>query len=260
MRFSQKWAHEVLKDRGIASPGHERIGTVVSALEPGRLQSIFELFKRIESGTEAVDEIDALRDLLSSVPELTVPGWTPRVPPMPNSTSVGPAELTRSTYAEVKPTRAKHHIYGQSAALTIELDELRATPDSGVARQTVMIEAAKAIGPMQFNWKQKIAFQCMQRELPLIACALLGKLKAPLALENHGTESNKSIVLTNQAQKIFVKVRQGSRELSVPVTAPDVHAWLQLVMRALSANTPEVGETMQLALLDRVADMLNQAQ
>ena len=37
-----------------------------------------------------------------------------------------------------------------------------------------------------------------------------------------------------------------------------VHAWLALVFKALRANSPELGETLQLAALDRVAALHTQ--
>jgi hypothetical protein len=157
-----------------------------------------------------------------------------------------------------KAQRTKHHTYAQSSALTIEIDDLRLKDEHGQPLQTVILEAAKLHGDRRYDWANKIAFQFMQRELPLLACALLGKLHSPLVLENHGTAANKSVVITDQHDKLFVQVRQGGRVVSVPVSPSDVHAWLGLVFKALRSNSPELGETLQLAALDRVAAMHNQ--
>jgi hypothetical protein len=166
-------------------------------------------------------------------------------------------EPKKERYTDTKSQRPKHHVYGIKAALTIEMDELRAKPDNGGGGQTVTLEAAVATSPRVYDWSHKIAFQIMRREIPLLACALLGMLDKPLELGNHGQEANKFVEIEDQGERLFVRVKQGTRLIAVPVGPADVHAWLELVMRAMALNAPGVGDGVQLAALGRVASMHN---
>lgn len=248
---SHKWVHQVLGQRGIPSPGLPAIEKSIAAADNGTRREILGLASRVEGGTEAAHEID---QLLSLIARGRMPGGSPQSPV--TAPAVDSGKASPSTSAD-RRNRPKHHIYGAKGALTIEMDYLRQPDADGGLRQTVSLEAAVSKGPKIYDWEHKIVFQFMRRELPLLACALLGWLKRPLELKNHGQQANKSVSIEDQAGKVFAKVREGARVIAVPVGPPDLHAWLELVIQVMSANAPAVGEAMQLAMLRRVADMEN---
>lgn len=269
MRFSHKWANQVLLQRGLKSPGAQQISDFISLASEDDAGAMYSRLQRLERGTEGPSDASAVLQWLSSDTIMARPPATarklvasPSSPPrgteLKAQASATPGEGATTGFPLQKIQRAKHHIYAQSAALTIEIDDLRLENEHGQFLQTVILEAAKSHGDRRYDWTNKISFQFMQRELPLLACSLLGKLRSPLALENHGTGANKSVVITDQQDKVYIQVKQRARVISVPVGPSDVHAWLALVFKALRANSPELGETLQLAALDRVAAMHNQ--
>lgn len=269
MRFSHKWANQVLLQRGLKSPGVKQIGDLIALASEEDAGAMYSRLQLLERGTEGPSDASAVLQWLASDTTMASPPATarrlvaspssaPRGPELKAKASAAAGEGVITCFPLQKIQRAKHHIYAQSAALTIEIDDLRLENEHGQFLQTVILEAAKSHGDRRYDWANKIAFQFMQRELPLLACSLLGKLRSPLALENHGTGANKSVLIDDQRDKIFVQVKQRARVISVPVCPSDVHAWLALVFKALRANSPELGETLQLAALDRVAAMHNQ--
>lgn len=267
MEFSHKWVNQVLLQRGLPSPGLERIKACITEAGESDKLRLYEVLRRLERGTESAEDWDWLRSVLERAKSMSVD--PPEPMPMPARSTKKSADRVdtliatqhaptkKATYTEAKPLRPKHHIYGLKAALTVEMDELRTNGDDGVVLQTVILEAAAALGHRSYDWGHKIAFQFMRRELPLLACALLGMLENPLELGNHGQEANKFVVIADQGEKLFVQVKQGARAIAVPVGPSDVHAWLELVVRALAANSPTMGEAIQLAALGRVAAMEN---
>ncbi|ABE46923.1 hypothetical protein [Polaromonas sp. JS666] len=264
MEFSHKWVNQVLQQRGLPSPGLERIKVCITEADEADKLRLYEVLRRLERGTESADDWGWLGSVLERAKSIPIdpPEPMPMAATRPADRvdtliAAQPASTKKATYTEAKPLRPKHHIYGLKAALTVEMDELRTNGDGGVVLQTVILEAAAAVGHRSYDWGHKIAFQFMRRELPLLACALLGMLENPLELGNHGQDANKFVVIADQGEKLFVQVKQGARAIAVPVGPSDVHAWLELVMRALAANSPAMGEAIQLAALGRVAAMEN---
>lgn len=267
MKFSPKWVNQVLTQRGFRSPGLERIDACINAVCETDQVRLYEVLLRLERGTERPDDWDWMLSILELAKSIQIELPEPMPTPVRHAkksadrvealVAIEPARTKKATYTETKPFRAKHHIYGLKAALTVEMDELRTKGDDGVVLQTVILEAATAVGPRTYDWDHKIAFQFMRRELPLLACALLGMLENPLELGNHGQEANKFVVIADQGEKLFVQVKQGARGIAVPVGPSDVHAWLDLVIRAMAANSPAMGEAIQLAILGRIAVMEN---
>ena len=196
-----------------------------------------------------IDLLDPSLHVEPSGPTKTPTRRTRAAPPQPVT-----ATTDSTSYTEEKKRQPKHHIYGSKAALTIELDRLRERDESGQERWSLMVEAALAKSARSYDWDHKIAFQLTRGELPAVAATLMGYLES-LHLKNHGAQSDKSLDLQNQGDKVFVKLSQGKQMMAGPVTSGDVHAWLELVMLALLRNAPEVGEMMHMAMIKRVAEM-----
>ena len=267
MNFSHKWANQVLRARGFPSPGHDCWKFIIEKAEPDELSRMYAALQRIELGAEGVEEANWIVDLLRAsktlfesekalVDEVRSLEANSTAPVAPRIVEL-PSPARKATSSEAKPMRPKHHIYGLKGALTVEMDELRSKSDDGSVLHTVIVEAASALAPRSYDWANKIAFQFMLRELPLLACALLGLLESPLELGNHGQGANKFFVITDQGERVFVQVKQGTRTIAVPVGPADVHAWIELVTRALASNAPAMGDAIQYASLRRIAAMEN---
>lgn len=288
---SHKWVNQVLRQRGIPAPALAVIERSIAQSPPDQLDHLRTLALIVERGTDKPGDIELLIRLISFaddpgkvVSESPIQAQVSNAPsqPMqrqrqatdqttrqlpktkhtPQDRGVAPDtpntdvdSSARPSYTQDKPKRAKHHIYASNAALTIEMDYLRGKPGAE-PRQTVALEAAvKKEG--EYDWEHKIIFQFMHRELPLLACMLLGWLNGKLRLGNHGDAGDKAVEIEDQAGSLFVRVREGPRMIPVPVVGPDAHAWFELVMRAMQANAPTVGDSLQMAMLKRVADMEN---
>lgn len=288
---SHKWVNQVLRQRGIPAPALAVIERSIADSPPDQLDHLRTLALIVERGTDKPGDIEDLIRLISfaqgagDVPVEPIgqdqASDMPAHPPLrqrrqaaeqpsrqrpankptPQQRSTEPDTPngddapSRGSYTQDKPKRAKHHIYASTAALTIEMDYLRGRPGSE-PRQTVALEAAvKKAG--EYDWEHKIIFQFMHRELPLLACMLLGWLNGKLRLGNHGDNGDKAVEIEDQGGSLFVRVREGTRMIPVPVVGPDAHAWFELVMRAMQANAPTVGDALQMAMLKRVADMEN---
>lgn len=150
--------------------------------------------------------------------------------------------------------RASRHIYGSKAALSFELSTLRKVDSrTGEPTHTLLLETAKSTGPKQFAWDQKISFQLTERELPLFAAVLLGKLHA-CSFANHGDENNKSLDLENQQAKLFLKLRQGKNAHALPIPAEELLPLLSASMLAISRNHPHLSSILP-TVIDRCATL-----
>jgi hypothetical protein len=54
---------------------------------------------------------------------------------------------------------------------------------------------------------------------------------------------------------MFIKVRQGSQVIALPIAPADTYAFASLCLTALQWNSPHLESTTQLALLRRVAQL-----
>jgi len=272
---SHRWIAQVLRQRGIPVPDLMVLEVAVAQCTDEIRARLLSAVTLIERGTEEAGDIEWVRGILKA-PAQKARKVSPDLERTPLVVSAAPEtchatepRLDRPQFQEtgcmdnagngpVAPARrVKHHIYASKAALTIELDTLRQLPGEDDAARTVLIEAAVATSGSGFDWERKIPFQLMRRELPIVACSLLGLLDRPLAIENHGPERNKSLRIEQQGSKLFVKVSQGSRSIALPVDCSDAYAWNAIVLQALQLNAPSLSGSLQLQLIHRVAEMMN---
>jgi hypothetical protein len=265
--FSHKWAQQVLKQRGISTHTPEELRSAIESLGSDDARRMYEAFSRLERGTESSEELEWLLQSITSarnaLPTQAIVSEANGAPKASSKrrlelcTETRPVSITSSDSTRAKTERPKHHMYSQKAALTVELDELRkGNADLSVAH-TVILEGAMALAPRQYDWANKIAFQFTRNELPLLACALLGMLEGKLEFGNHGSAADKFLTIEDQGDRLYVSLKQGARMVPVPVGGPDVYAWLDLVMRALSANSPAMTDAIQHAALSRIANLHN---
>ena len=284
---SPKWIAQVFRQRGIPVPDMQAMTAAISAMGTELHQRLLVAVRSIERGADESDTTDWVRKALTpiggatasiSAPETTVEQSTAAPTCVARGADKGPVvsvvSPSRSTHSNGDPVGAKdsqslrtgaarHYrkkcrIYGKTSALTIELDQLRVRDHVDQPVHTVLIEAAEAQGNGEFDWERKILFQLTKRELPLLACALMGYLSSALELKNHGSGGEKSLYVQSQVGRIFVKVREGARSILVPVTCSDLYAWTDLTLEALGQSSSQDG-TLRLAMLRRVGAMYNDA-
>jgi hypothetical protein len=206
------------------------------------------LIRKIAQGVDRADELQTLLDKIRNAPDEQT--GSPALPR--RSTKLGPL----AGRPDVALLRAHGiHIYGQQAALTIELDTL-ATDDGAPVEYTLLIEGTRKNGGA-YDWTRKIPFQLTRRELPLVAAFILGYFsEKQLDFKYHGPANDKHLHLADQGCNLFVKLSQGGQALvAVPVEPADVYAWGELCMVALNLNRPTVSAEAQLALLRRIGQM-----
>lgn len=258
MTLNANWVGQVLRDRGVNAPGHGAIGRYLQALDPRQLAIASRIVREIQFGTEQASDLDLLLKGIESVPPNALVDSTceskqiNRAEPVPSRPAAG-----KILAASLVPLLRRHseHMYSAKAAMKVELDVLRRAGEDGSPVYTVLVEMAPVIARGSYDWKRKLPFQMTKREIPLLAATLLGYTVAPLRLGNHGPAADKFFDISNQGKVMYAKMRQGARQLSMPVPGPDVHAWAQICLVALQLNAPELDASAHLALLQRAGRM-----
>lgn len=116
-----------------------------------------------------------------------------------------------------KPDFGKdHHVYGGKSALTFQESSTRA---GGIP--TLMVEAASALRPKVYDWKNKVSVQITMQELPVITGVFLGVIEK-CEFKNHGDANNKGFSFENQGKTLFCRVFAPGAGHAVPIYPPDV--------------------------------------
>lgn len=147
--------------------------------------------------------------------------------------------------------RHSHHVYGKDAALCVEpaLIEDTSLEQASPSFHTVLVEMAPAKGEGRFAWENKISIRLTRRELPLFYAVCMGWLPEA-EFKNHGTEHDKALVIKDQQNKLFVRVRQGRKGHGVPIPPEELFYVAGLVLKALQSNMPGL-DTQAIAMLAR---------
>lgn len=146
--------------------------------------------------------------------------------------------------AKEDPSRPRSlHVYGQKAALCFEADTTRE------GWPTVLLEAALATAPRQYDWAGKIRLQLTRLELPVVAAVLLGGLPR-CEYKNHGPDHHKGFSLEDQGATFFVRVFAKDQPVrAVPMIPEEAFPVAALVLRQLQAATPGLEGAVLLAVL-----------
>lgn len=141
------------------------------------------------------------------------------------------------------------HLYGGKAAFCFNLDETRRPA------ATVRIEAAKASGTRQYDWKNKTPFQLTESELPLVFGVLFGLLPR-VELVGHGHENEKSLTIEQQGEKFFLSMRvRGGDTYAMPAPAKDTYPVMVMLLTQMMKNAPSLSSTDIKMLVRRVCEM-----
>lgn len=127
----------------------------------------------------------------------------------------------------------KIHVYGRSAALTIECARRRHDGDNRAVEHGLTVEAADRLsGEQRYDWKNKLGFFVLDHELPLLTCTLLG-WKDECALRYHGPQRDKNLVITHQGDSLLVELTATGCAYRVKVGPVDTFQWAMLALRQL---------------------------
>lgn len=154
-------------------------------------------------------------------------GEAPRVP---QRTAPASAAATPQP-PERKPGR---HVYGGKGAMCFQV----ASDQKG--NVALMVDAAQASGPRQYDWQRKIIIMLTENEMNRLYLVLRGLLTTFDAV-GHGEAHDKNFSIANQETKFFVKMSQGQRLVAIPMTAGDAALLCADVGQALVAAKPVYG-------------------
>jgi hypothetical protein len=158
--------------------------------------------------------------------------------PQPQNTSEGDDE----------PESGSLHVYGRSAAVTVEADLTRSRVP------TVAIDAAKATAPRTYDWDAKIRIQLTMAELPVVTAVFLG-LIGECEYHNHGREHDKGFAMQHQGNKIYLRVFAKGFLAALPAEPPDCFRVAALLMRQLKKRHPSLNDAAILEMLRAMAAM-----
>lgn len=244
---SHKWIAQVFRQRGIPPIDSKTMERAIAVSNAKTQKSLLQAVRTLEQGTEDANTIAWVREVLlsSTANSVKTAGSTQG---SSEGNSVGHAPKHHSF-------GRNHHIYRAKGALTVELDVLRQKRDEESQEHTVRIDGALAMSHLCYEWDKKISFQLTKRELPLMACCLLGLGAKKLSFENHGPAKDKAFHLQEQPGKLFVKLQQGTKLVAVPVQGPDIYELTEIVLLAMHKNSPHISGELQLQMLRRMSQI-----
>lgn len=105
------------------------------------------------------------------------------------------------------------HVYGGRGAMSFEATTTRKEDPS------VTIDGAKATGPKNYLWGEKVSFQFTVKELPVLASVLLG-IRKSCKFNLHGPNSDKYFELEFQGDKYYAKVGESKAQKHVAIPLP----------------------------------------
>lgn len=126
------------------------------------------------------------------------------------------------------------HVYGGKGAMCFQVatDQKR--------NVALMVDAAQATGPRQYDWQRKIIIMLTENEMNRLYLVLRGLLTTFDAV-GHGEAHDKNFSIANQETKFFIKMSQGQRLVAIPMTAGDAALLCADVGQALVAAKPVYG-------------------
>lgn len=155
------------------------------------------------------------------------------------------------------------HVFGATAAIKFELDEVKRPHEKGRGH-TVRLEGAKRrhgnastleddissgeVSEHEYDWNRKIILQLTLRELHQVAAVTIGAMKL-VTVQRKGAGKDKSATVELQPAGLWVRMREGSEGLGVRVSAESLFHVAALFLRSLTLNQPELGADAVLSLL-----------
>lgn len=136
-----------------------------------------------------------------------------------------------------------HRVYGSKAAVTFEAS----TNKSQLA--CLQVEAAPRLESGEIDWSRKIIIQLGEEETLQLLAVLRGWATS-MELSAHGDTRDKRMTFSRQKDKpgYLVSVRQGSAARVVPIPPFSAYRIIELVMRVLVQNAPNLTHALILEM------------
>ena len=144
------------------------------------------------------------------------------------------------------------HVYGGRFAACFSED----TTQRGI--HTIRVEATEASGQRTYNWKNKVAIQLSQRELPLMLATLMlwtSKFEA----KGHGQNNEKWMSLEAQPGKLYLSVQsKGTGARGVAIMAGDAYPITTMIVKQMLANDPFLTADLVFKLARKQIEIMQQ--
>ncbi len=144
------------------------------------------------------------------------------------------------------------HVYGGKFAACFSED----TTQRGI--HTIRVEATEASGQRTYNWKNKVAIQLSQRELPLMLATLMlwtSKFEA----KGHGQNNEKWMTLEAQPGKLYLSVQsKGTGARGVAIAAGDAYPITTMIVKQMLANDPFLTADLVFKLAKKQIEIMQQ--
>lgn len=143
-----------------------------------------------------------------------------------------------------------YHVYGGKFAACFSED----TTQRGI--HTIRVEATEAVGQRTYNWKNKVAIQLSQRELPLMLATLMlwtNKFEA----KGHGQNNEKWMTLEAQQGKLYLSVQsKGTGARGVAIAPGDAYPITTMIVKQMLANDPFLTADLVLKLAMKQVEIM----
>jgi hypothetical protein len=144
------------------------------------------------------------------------------------------------------------HVYGGRFAACFSED----TTQRGI--HTIRVEATEASGQRSYNWKNKVAIQLSQRELPLMLATLMlwtSKFEA----KGHGQNNEKWMTLEAQPGKLYLSVQsKGTGARGVAIAPGDAYPITTMIVKQMLANDPFLTADLVFKLAKKQIEIMQQ--
>ena len=144
------------------------------------------------------------------------------------------------------------HVYGGKFAACFSED----TSQRGI--HTIRVEATEASGQRTYNWKNKVAIQLSQRELPLMLATLMlwtSKFEA----KGHGQNNEKWMTLEVQPGKLYLSVQsKGTGARGVAIAPGDAYPITTMIVKQMLANDPFLTADLVFKLARKQIEIMQQ--
>ena len=144
------------------------------------------------------------------------------------------------------------HVYGGRFAACFSED----TTQRGI--HTIRVEATEASGQRTYNWKNKVAIQLSQRELPLMLATLMlwtSKFEA----KGHGQNNEKWMTLEAQPGKLYLSVQsKGTGARGVAIAPGDAYPITTMIVKQMLANDPFLTADLVFKLAKKQIEIMQQ--
>ena len=146
------------------------------------------------------------------------------------------------------------HVYGGKFAACFSED----TTQRGI--HTIRVEATEASGQRTYNWKNKVAIQLSQRELPLMLATLM-LWTSRFEARGHGQSNEKWMTLEAQPGKLYLSVQsKGTGARGIAIAPGDAYPITTMIVKQMLANDPFLSADLVFKLAKKQVEIMQHGQ